>query len=597
MTFRTRTAPKPTRRRVRRSDTRRAVYITITFTLAIACSLSLMGGVFVASYYTDHGAPIAGVNGEAISKDAVKDREKLDLARYDREIADYQTMRNQGKITTDEYSALEQTVTTSESTVNGDALTELINEAEIRQYASKNNINVSDQQGDAQIQTDSTFAEMRHVETISVPSQPTPPASAITQSDIDSAQTKAQGYLTEIQGGKKFADVMTEADASGDSTNSGGGDLGLITKSALVVDPNLADAIFALAKPGDITSVLKGTDNSYRFATVTDIAPQFLDSAWESTIAATSNGDLYRAYARNEAIKKAVENVIEAKYVTGPTDQREVREIGVKAGYGQPGDGDEVELRIIVCSPSHDESGAANVVTTDPAWTEAKTRADAAVAALRADPTKWASMVADTKINDDTGWNTGGGVIPWIPYDIFNTTTETQQQGLDMQSVATAVFKDGLAPGTILDPIQIPAQGWAVVQFQGRRPAPDQRIANAQFEVNNGTDFGAEAKLMSEAADAATGGDLGWVSPYMLKSVQLQAIDATPVGRVSTMVNSSGYFIFLVVSEQTRTADADQQAKLLKVVFPNWLDELQAGALVWEDNAAVSAAASASPGQ
>ena len=44
-------------------------------------------------------------------------------------------------------------------------------------------------------------------------------------------------------------------------------------------------------------------------------------------------------------------------------------------------------------------------------------------------------------------------------------------------------------------------------------------------------------------------------------------------------------------------ADADQQAKLLKVVFPNWLDELQAGALVWEDNAAVSAAASASPGQ
>ena len=50
MTFRTRTAPGPTRRRVRRSDSRRNVYLTLSFTLAIASALALMGGVFLASY-------------------------------------------------------------------------------------------------------------------------------------------------------------------------------------------------------------------------------------------------------------------------------------------------------------------------------------------------------------------------------------------------------------------------------------------------------------------------------------------------------------------------------------------------------------------
>jgi hypothetical protein len=60
---------------------------------------------------------------------------------------------------------------------------------------------------------------------------------------------------------------------------------------------------------------------------------------------------------------------------------------------------------------------------------------------------------------------------------------------------------------------------------------------------------------------------------------------------------STSYFLYEVEDRQTRVADADQQAKLLKVVFPNWLDELQANALVWKDAAAVSALASPSPAQ
>jgi parvulin-like peptidyl-prolyl isomerase len=593
MTFRTRTAPRPTRRRVRRSDSRRAVYLTLTFTLAIVSALALMGGVFLASYYSDHGAPIAGVNGEAISKDAVRARASMNLARYQRQIANYTTMRNQGKLTTDEYNTIVGAIQTSSavSTIYTDAETQLINEAELRQYASQNNIAVTDQAVDAQIQLDATIAEMRHVKVIGVAVQATPPSSSPTQADIDAALAKENGYLAEITGGKKWDDVAKEA--TSDSVNTGGsiGDLGLTTKDNLGLEPDLASAIFSLKNPNDMTPIIRGSDGVYRFATVTEIVPAFVDADWQNSVASASSGGEYRAFAKGEATQKAVRDAIEAKYVSGPTVQRHVLELAVPAGYGQPGNGDEVKIRILVFAPNHDQTNAANVAATDAAWTEAKNRADAALATLKADPSKFPTLVQDTTVNDDKYWNTVGGEIPWIPADLFNATTASQQSGLGLNAVQAAVFKDGLVPGTILDPIQETTQGYVLVQFQGRRPAPDLRIAEAQFAINSGTDFAAEAKTASEAVDAPAGGDLGWVSPYQMTAIQQQAVFSTPVGGVSNMVSSNGYFLYKVLDQQTRTADAAQQAKLKNVVFQRWLTEFQGNALVWKDAAALSAMA------
>jgi parvulin-like peptidyl-prolyl isomerase len=575
---------------MRRSDSRRVVYITLAFSLAIASSVSLMGGVFAASYYTDHGAPIATANGEQISKDAVRDRAALNLARYQRQIADYQTLRNQNKITTDEFGTLSNTITTSEAqtTIYSDALTQLIDEAELRQYAAKNNISVTDQMIDSQILTDSTIPEMRHVKIIGVPAKAIPPSSSPTGSDSLSALSTAQGYLAELQtGGKKWVDVDKEATLA--NNNSSGGDMGLTTRDTISADPDLSDAIFALQKVDDVTTIFKGSDGSYRFATVTSIAPKYVDTDWQTSIGSTANADHYRAYARAEALQKDVQASIEAKYISGPTTQRRVQEIAISAGLGQPGDGDEVKMRILIFAPAHSTTNAANIPATDPAWADAKTRADAAVATLRADQSKWATMASDTTVNDDTIFNSSGGEIPWIPTDLFNATTASQGQGLNMTSVQAAVFKDGLAPGTILDPIIESAQGYVVVQFQGRRQAPAQRIANALFAINSGTDFGEVAKTFSEAADASTGGDLGWVSPYMLTSSQQDVIFSTPVGRVSNIASGNGYYLYKVVEEQTRVADANQQVKLKKVVFSRWLAELQANALVWKDTAALTA--------
>jgi hypothetical protein len=590
MTVRTRYAPKPTRRHSRRDDTRRAILITVTFVAAIAVAFSLFAGVFVASYYSEHGVPVASVNGEAISKDAVRDRVALNVSRDKRIVQNYGVLRNQGKITPDEYAAISSAPSNDlvSTTQYSDGLQQLTVDATLRQYASKHGITVSDQQVKDQIKTDATIPEMRHVMVIGVEPTPTPPADAATAQEKLDALQKAQGYVNDIKSGtKKWADAAKET-ASTSATK----DIGVTTKDNLgqALEPDLVDAVFGLAKPNDVTAPFKGLDGIYRIAEITTIVAPFVDSGWERSI----SGD-YQGYARAEALQKAIKDSIDKQYIDTPTVQRHVQEIFISPGYGQPGNGDEVKISMMVFAPSHDSTNAGAVATTDPAWAEAKSRADAAVATLRADPTKFATMAKDTTVNDETLFRNNGGSLPWIPADIFNTQTANGQTGLGLTSVASAVFKLGNTPNTILDPIQETSQGYVVVKFEGRRAAPAQRIADAQLELATGADFATLVKQESSAGNASDGGDLGWVSHYMLAKDQENAVFSTPVGGVSRMVSDNGYTIYKVIEEQTRLPDAATAARLRTIVFQRWLTDLQANTNVWTDQAGLTAISPASP--
>ena len=226
---------------------------------------------------------------------------------------------------------------------------------------------------------------------------------------------------------------------------------------------------------------------------------------------------------------------------------------------------------MMIFAPSHDTTNAANVPTTDAAWTEAKTRADAAVATLRADPSKFPTMAADVTVDDESFFRTISGSIPWIPADLFNTQTASGQSGLGLTSVAPAVFKADLAPNTILDPIQETSFGYVVVRFEGRRPAPDQRIADVQLSLATGADFATLAKQWSELADeAAKGGDAGWFGRYQLVTDQDGRHLLTPVGASASWSSSSGvWYVYKVIDEQTRLPDATAAASLKKAVFPS----------------------------
>ncbi len=602
MTVRTRYTPKTTRRRTRRDDSRRAVLLTVMFVAGIAVALSLVAGLFVANYYQDHVAPVASVNGEAISKDAVRDRVAVNTSLNKRLVQDYGFLRNQGKITPDEYSTISGTPLTNEyatissaaQSISGStgtaadlALQQLALDATLRQYASQHGITVGDQQVKDQIQADSTLPDMRHVMVIGVAPEATPPANAPTAQDQQAALTKAQGYLDEVKAGtKKWADVATEA---------GGGetkDYGLTSKDHLTLDPDLVDAIFSLAKPNDVTAVMKGQNGSYRFATVTSIVAPYVDTSWEKSL----SGD-YQAYARAEAVQKAVKAAINKQYIDTATVQRHLQEIVVFPGYSQAGGGDEVKISVMDFAPNHDTSNVQNVPTTDASWNDAKSRADAAVATLRADPSKFATMAQDKTVNDDTSFRTSGGSLPWIPSDIFGATTASGQSGLGLTSVQLAVFASGLTPNTILDPIQEPSFGYVVVKFEGRRPAPDQRIADVQLSLATGADFATVAKQASELADEASkGGDAGWFGRYALEKDQEDAVFSTPVGGVTQAISSGGvWYIYKVIDEQTRLPDATTAASLRTSLFQVWLAQLQSNTGVWTDQAGLTALTPASP--
>jgi hypothetical protein len=69
-----------------------------------------------------------------------------------------------------------------------------------------------------------------------------------------------------------------------------------------------------------------------------------------------------------------------------------------------------------------------------------------------------------------------------------------------------------------------------------------------------------------------------------------QAIFSTPVGQVSRTVQaSSGIWVFKIASEETRTPDAVEQAKLKRSVWTAWLSEQTSAANVWIDQAAMTA--------
>ena len=606
MTFRSRTPSRPTRRRTREMDSRRSIYTTLAFGLAIAAAVAILGGVVFAYWYSDHWAAISTVNGQSISKDAVRERAGVDLARYDRQIRTYGQLRSQAVITSDEYTALSSQVSSNEtpSTLYGNALNELQNDAILQQYADKNGVSVTDAQVAAQIDQDATVPPMRHVKVIGVSPVPTAPATVPSSADNLDALTKTQGYLDSIKSGaKKWDDVAT---ASGNSTTSAtgvGGDFGLTTADGLGLDPDLVEAVFGLAKKDDITAIIKGSDGVYRFATVTEIVPTSKDSGWLDAIKSAASESAYRSAAHGAAIKQAIKDKVTKQYVTGSTTQRKVQEIALSPGFGQPGDGDEVKVRLMVFAPKHSVSGAAAVVPTDAAWTEAKDRAQAAVDKLKNDPSLFDAMAKDTKNNDDTNFASQGGEAPWLPQALFGAGSSAQT-GLGYTTLTPELFKTGIADKAIIGPIQEPSSGYVVAEFLGHRPAPDQRIADIALQVAVGSDFGTFASTQSEASDASGGGDMGWVSPYMLSKEMQDAIFATPVGQVSPIVVSSGqstdstgapvtkvtgYWLFKVGAEQSRVADAAQQKRLLKVVFPAWLGELYTTAKVTTDQAALAA--------
>ena len=550
MTFRARTGSN--RPRTWDERDRRTFLLNVGFGLTVVAALLLLVIAFGISWYGDHLASAATVNGTSISKDAFNKQLAVNTFRIDYQQRRIRTLLTAGRIRTTDaenrLSVLEQ-YTQQASTI---ALEQLIDGRVMEELATGQGVSVAESDVDAKVAEEATTPELRHAWMIAVEPELAEGESTPTDAARAAARAKAQQALTDLKAGKDW-DTVAKA-VSTDASKDQAGDLGFIDENASL-DQAFLDALVAAAKDAP-TDVVEGEDDVYRVGRVTEIIGAVVDGTLEQQVRDEGiNLEDYRAAMRREALRDKLDETVLARVLAaGP--QRQVQEIFLEEGSSETLPA-AVRVRHILYSPGGDPSTAAQVAADDPAWTEAKTRADAAYAKLRADISQFDALA---RAESDEGLAaSSGGKLPYFSTD----------DAID-PAFAAAIFQPGLQEGQLLEPVKS-SFGWHVIQVQ--RFPPDLDWANTlKAAVDGGQDFGELARDNSDNAEAAKGGDIGWVGKGQLDQQLEDAIFAAPVGKVGAplVVDGEGIYLFKVNKEETREPDAEQRAELEASAFSTW---------------------------
>jgi parvulin-like peptidyl-prolyl isomerase len=534
------------------SGDRRNSLINAGFFLAIGISVLILVGYAAWSWYDDHFGAAATVNGQVITKDDLRNRLRIETFRLDYIGSRIQTLMAQGRVSASDGQQQLQFLAQRRNQLVSITLDRLVDNSLMAKLASDDGLSVSDADIDDQIKGEATTSEMRHVWMIEVEPKVDPVTGQASEDQKRAALTQAQLALGRLARGESWEDVARTVDTSGRAQQAG--DLGWLQKES-GYDEKIMDAVFAIGtnKP---TAVVEGDDGIYRIARYTEDAAEQVDGTFEQQIQdAGIKPDDYRAAARGDVVRQKLSDKVVAD-MQKPGLQRHVLEIYLPENQGsstatEPG----VKVRWIVFSPKDKTSGAADVPPDDPSWTKAKADADAAYAALKADPKKFDAMArADS---DEASAKTNGGK----QQDWIYPSTEIDQP------VKNAVLADGLTPGQLLAPVK-GELGWYVVQFmRPDDPADDAFLKDLKDKLTTDALFEQAAKDNSEGKEAGDGGDIGWIMPGQLADDLDTAILGTAVGATSDVISvqSDGTYLLRVLAEETKTPTADQ----LKIIKDN----------------------------
>ncbi len=563
MTFRAKPVVKRNHRPSWETEGRRNLYLNLGFGAIVLLAILILLAAAGASYYGDHFAAAATVNGQGISKDDLRDRVAVDGFRFDRQESLVRDQVNMGRLTQAQAEAQLQTIAGARQQMPQSSLDRLIDATLQAQLAAEESVAVTEAQVDERMVAEATTPEQRHIWAIAVQPEISSGATGPTDAQSSAAEAKAGQALAELKAGKKWEDVAKAV--STDSSSAQGGDLGWTIKEG-PYEQAFLDALFAAAVDTP-TDVIKGADGIYRIGRVSEIAAASTDPDYEQQISdAGVSPAAYRKAVRADLVRTALSDKITTAATETATVQRRVSEIFLQ---GTPGATpvDEVKSSHILFSPNDDPSNASSVSADDPAWTKAEDEANAAYAELQKDPSTFAETARAQ--SDDTGSGADGGALPWF-----------KEADVD-PAYGSAIFAPGLTPGEILKPVKS-SFGWSVVRFDERRPDAGLRMLELHDQAaTSGADFAALARANSDSADAAGGGSLGWVARDQLAKDLEDAIFATPVGSVSEITSTqAGYYIFKVEEEQTRKPDGDQLTTLRQSAFSNWYAAKKAAATI-----------------
>jgi parvulin-like peptidyl-prolyl isomerase len=537
------------------SGDRRNSLINAGFFLAIGISILILVGYAAWSWFDDHFGAAATVNGQVITKDDVRNRARIESFRLDYIERRINTLAAKGRITQADQQQQLQFISQRRDQLADLAVQRLVDNVLMGKLAGDNGITVADAEIDKELTDEKTTGEMRHTWMISVEPKVDPATGEIGDQQKRDAQTKATQALGRLQRGESWEDVARTVDDSGLAPQ--GGDLGWLQKES-GYDEKFMDAVFA-AEVNKPTAVIEGEDGTFRIGRYTEAAAAEVDDTFQAQVdaAGISTAD-YRAAARGDVIRQKLSDKIVAD-MQQPGKQRHVLEIHLPENSGATAATPGVKVRWILFSPNDKTEGAANLPAEDPAWIKAKADADAAYAALKADPNGFDAMARSS--SDEASAKTSGGKQPWI-----NASTAIDS------AVKNAVLASGLTDGQLLAPVKGQI-GWYVIQFMRAEGDGDEAfLTKLKDKLTTDALFEQAAKDNSEGKEAKSGGDLGWIMPGQLSDDLDKAIFAAELGKTTDVVTVSGdgNYLFRVLAEETKTPTTDQVKIIKSTGFSYW---------------------------
>jgi parvulin-like peptidyl-prolyl isomerase len=545
---------------------RRNSLINLAFFAAIILSVLILVGYAAWSWYDDHFGAAATVNGQVITKDALRNRlqiEDFNLTYVERRI---QTLLALGRVSADDAQRQLDIISQRRQQLAELTLERLVDVSLQAKLAADNGVTVSEQDVDAQLTDLATTSEERHVWMIEVEPNADAVTGEVTAEQKRIALGNAQRALAQLKSGASWEDVARTVSTSGNAAQAG--DLGWLAKQS-GYDTAFMDAVFAAAV-NTTTDIVEGEDGIFRIGRFTELAPAEVDPNFQTGI--TDAGILladYRTAAKGDVVRRKLSDKIVAD-LSAPSLQRHVLEIYLpdpNAGASPTEEG--VKVRQIVFAPNDDSTKAKDLPAEDPAWAKAKVEADAAYAELKLHPEKFDEM-ARTLSDERTARQTGGKQ-PWY---YAGSTVDAD--------FLKAILAEGLTPGELLAPVKS-SFGWHVIQFM--RPTGDGDRAwleSLKAKATSEALFRQLAIDNSEGTGAKDGGDIGWVARGQLADELDKAIFATPIGSMTdvTEVASDGTYLFRILGEEQKDATKEQLKIFNDSGFSNWYTKQKEAATI-----------------
>ncbi|MEO5919296.1 MAG: peptidylprolyl isomerase [Candidatus Limnocylindrales bacterium] len=553
------------------SDDRKTFLTNLAFVLSIVVSILLLIGYAGFSWYSDHLGAAATVDGVTISRDDLRQRTAIEDFRIKYTESRIRTLQAGGRLSEAAASSQLQFLAERSQNVAGVALERLIDSTVQSKLATEAGISISDAEIDAQLVTEATIVEQRHVFTIEITPAIDPATGKPSEAETAAAKATAEAALAKLTAGTSWDDVAkTTSDAISAAQN---GDLGWLPEDS-GYDKAFMTAVFT-ANVDEPTDVIEGEEGVFRIGRVTEVAPSTVDQTYSVRLDdAGIKPEAYREVVRADLVRTALDDKIVAD-LSKPSLQRHVAQIYMASGPPQP---EGVKVRHILISPNHDPAGAAELPADDPAWAAAEEAAQALYTQLLKDPTQFDEL-ARTKSDEQAAISSGGK----LPYFDRSSQIDT--------AFGVAIFAPGLEPGQLIPPFKS-SFGWHVVQFMHRYDTGDADwMAKFRTQLVEGADFAAIARDQGEGPESAFGGDIDWVAKGQLSDLKEGPIFATAVDGLSDVVTvpSDGVYLWKILGEEMRTPTKDQIATFESDGFNNWYAARKAAVTITRDTVTTGA--------